>query len=306
MIKKYYAADLIPATAVVIIGIAELAHLCGIFLNRPLYFCAMVFGGLSAVALLAALAVLIYRVSEMKKTGQEKAVDRKGRGLFFLFLLIVLSQLFFILTNENLYRTGDMTVETVNSFLQTDGFYQVNPLTGQAYVQGIPSRLKVLGLPTLYASLCRLIPVLSPDEWITRVVPCLVLVCCYASYAALGQFLFQNDQKKRNLFLVAVALVLWAGCACSGLDGFNILYSGWRGASIRNALLLPWGVSLSLRKRWFPVALCVIAEACIVWTLYGLGACLLTAAGIGVTDLVLRRTFERRARIEKTGEGVQR
>ena len=35
----------------------------------------------------------------------------------------------------------------------TDGIYQVNPLTGQAYVQGMSLRYRILGLPTLYTFL---------------------------------------------------------------------------------------------------------------------------------------------------------
>lgn len=292
MMKKYSPADLVPAAAAAVIGSAEIAHLCGLLLNRPFSFCQTVFGIFGAAVLLAAVFAFVYGIKKSKK---EKAVCREGRGLFFLFLLIVLSQLIFILTNENQYLTGDMTVETAVSFLQTDAIYRVNPLTGQAYVQGLPSRIKVLCLPTLYAAVSGLFPFLEPREWITRVIPCLTLVCCYASYGCLGEFLFPNQKKKQNVFLIAVALVLWAADACYGLDGFGILYSGWRGVTIRNAVLLPWTVSLSLRKRWAAVLLCVIAEACIVWTLYGMGACLLVAAGICVTDFVRRKAEQRRA-----------
>ena len=42
-----------------------------------------------------------------------------------------------------------------------------------------------------------------------------------------------------------------------------------------------------LRKKKLPVLLCIAAEACITWTLYGLGVCLLVAAGLMITDLLL-------------------
>lgn len=68
------------------------------------------------------------------------------------------------------------------------------------------------------------------------------------------------------------------------MDGFSLLYCGYRGVTVRNLVLIPYVFSLGLRKRWKTVLLCILAEACIVWTLYGLGAGLLTAAGLFLAE----------------------
>lgn len=172
-----------------------------------------------------------------------------------------------------------MTVETVGSFLETDGIYQVNPMTGQAYTEGMPARLKILCLPSLYGFFCRLSG-LTPERVVTAVVPVWVFVSSYAAFSCVGKCLFPESRKKRSCFLITTVILMWAGGSFYSMDGFDLLYCGYRGITIRNLVLIPWLISLCLRQKWLPAILCILAEACIVWTLYGMGACLLTAAGL--------------------------
>jgi len=307
MMNRYTAADLIPAAWVVLIGIAEVAHLIGAFLGCSFKMCCLLQG--VAVLLMLVLSVVcfvwVHRRNRKKAasegsvfSGKKVADSLSGRLLLILFLLIVITQVIFVLWNPAVYRQGDMTVETVGSFMQNDGIYRVNPLTGQAYQQGIPSRLKILCLPSLYGGLSTLMP-LPVQTVVWRVVPVLVLIGCYGAYATLGTSLFGENKRRRRGFLVAVSLLLWAGCYLYGMDGFGVLYTGWRGVTIRNAVLIPWTISLCLRRKWLCVVLCVIAEACIVWTLYGCGACLLAALGVGGLELVLAMKARRAVAEEK-------
>lgn len=301
MARDYSAADLMPAAVVFIIGIAEASHLCGVFFNLPFHFCTLLFGvSAAAVLLFLAVSAVVYRVRRKEKVGSAAKAGAEWL-LLVIFAVVVLSQLAFVLTNGAVYRQGDMTVETVGSFLETNAIYRVNPITGQAYQQGIPSRLKILCLPTLYGALCSLTH-LSPQWVVWRVAPVLTLLGCYGAYSALGRCLFGNDRKKRSCFLVAVSLLLWAGSYLYGMDGFGVLYAGWRGVTIRNAVLIPWVVSLCLRKKWFPVILCILAEACIVWTLYGMGACLFIAAGIVLVGFVRAGVEAKRAAGEEAAK----
>ena len=75
--------------------------------------------------------------------------------IYAIFVIIIILQLVQVVMNQKLYLDGDMTRETVNSFLAEDAVYRVNPMTGQAYTLGMPLRLKILRLPTLYGILCR-------------------------------------------------------------------------------------------------------------------------------------------------------
>ena len=64
-----------------------------------------------------------------------------------------------------------------------------------------------------------------------------------------------------------------------GMDGFDIFYGGFRGVTIRAVVLLPYLIACLMERKYFGVILCVLAEACMVWTLYGAGVCLLVTLG---------------------------
>lgn len=274
------------------IGLAVTAHMAAVFTGQSFSRCAAFFlGGLGVALLLAVVLFLCHGAARRRGKGDgRQPVAETGNGpdsteklLTGILWILLAVQLVCLLWNAGVYAAGDMTVEVVGSFLETDGIYRVNPMTGQAYTGGIPSRLKILCLPTLYGIFCRLSG-LSPERVVTAAVPVWVFVSSYAAFSCVGRSLFPESRKKRSCFLIAVVILMWAGCGFHSLDGFGLLYCGYRGVTVRNLVLIPYVISLCLRKRWKTVCLCILAEACIVWTFYGLGACLLTAAGVFLAE----------------------
>ena len=87
---------------------------------------------------------------------------------------------------------------------------------------------------------------------------------------------------------------MWAGNYMYGMDGFGVLSCGYRGVTIRNDVLVPWLLSLCLRKRWGAAILCVLAEACIVWTFYGFGVCAAVTAGMAAAGFLVKFYTSRR------------
>lgn len=286
-------ADSILTGALMIIGLAEAAHLGACLLGRSFSDCVIFFGIGVGVCLFAAVLILLIKRNKDKKNHilrRKKARERTKRALAgrytksrqiicVVFGILVMIQLISIITTQSVYLDGDMTLETVNSFLASDGIYQVNPMTGKAYTVGIPLRLKILCLPTFYAILCQMFG-LDAGTVVLSVLPAFVLLGSYLAYSVLAKRLFAEDAVKRGLFLVLVALLFSAGDYMFGMDGFGVLHSGFRGVTIRAAVLLPYTLGLMLRKKYKLVLLCILAEACIVWTLYGLGACAAVAFGI--------------------------
>lgn len=312
-------ADALLTGGLVLTGLAVTAHLAAVFTGQSFSRCLKLFLGILAAALLLAAALwffylikgcegkkrrggTIFRGTAWKKEGNgalfrknarkrennregsngengSKKPDRAEKLLTGIFLALALAQLACVLWNAGVYTQGDMTVETVGSFLQTDSVYGVNPLTGQAYTAGIPSRLKILCLPALYGFFCRLSG-LAPELVVTAAVPVWIFVSSCGAFFCVGKSLFPESRKKRLCFMITIVILLWAGGRLCGMDGFNLLYCGYRGVTVRNLVLLPYLVSLCLRGRWRQTILCVLAEACIVWTFYGMGACVLTAAGL--------------------------
>lgn len=194
------------------------------------------------------------------------------------FLLMVLIQVVYVYCMPAITAPGDITVETLRSFQATDGIYLVNPLTGQAYTQGMSLRYRILGLPTLYALIGGAFPVDS-GVLVQNLMPVVVLAGAYMVYYRLARLLFGADLRKKYLLLILVIMILWCGEGVTWLDGYAALHGAWMGTSIRNLILLPYALSLGLEKdlrhTWPGMLLCVLAEASICWTLNGLGLCLL-------------------------------
>ena len=282
------AADGLLTGELILIGLAVTAHAAAVFTGQSFSRCVIIFLGiLGAALLLASVLFLYYGLSrkgrknngERASISERKKPDTVEKFLTGIFWILVVIQLIYLLWNAGVYMRGDMTVETVGSFLQTDGIYQVNPLTGQAYAEGMPSRLMILCLPSLYGIFCRLSG-LTPESVVTLAVPVWIFVSSYAAFFCVGKSLFPDSRKKRVCFLTVITILMWAGCGFYSMDGFDLLYCGYRGVTIRNLVLVPYLISLCLRRKWKSVILCILAEACIVWTLYGLGACLITAVGL--------------------------
>lgn len=77
-----------------------------------------------------------------------RAGFRKFPYRTLLFYLIAVLQTVWFLMLQTPEISGDITGETVQTFLAENAVYNVNPMTGSAFTQGMPARFKILGLPT--------------------------------------------------------------------------------------------------------------------------------------------------------------
>ena len=132
------------------IGLGEALHLLGGFGHLSLGRLHILW--CDSLTVLCLLALALVTGVWLKHRERFRILPQKG-GSFVLpgfFLLMVLTQVVYVYCMPAITAPGDITVETLRSFQATDGIYLVNPLTGQAYVQGMSMRYKILGLPTLY------------------------------------------------------------------------------------------------------------------------------------------------------------
>jgi hypothetical protein len=270
------------------IGLAGLVHAAGLFLHLSISTCTMILGVLwMAAGLLCLLpGIRLLQRGEWKalfaanlKTGGTKW-DLVLPGLLCLMML---GQVIILLSGELHYPKDSMMGETVTTFLSSDGIWQVNPMTGQAYELGVPTRLKLLVLPTLYSVLCRLTQTQVP-LLLCRWVPVFILAAAYMAYQSLGKVLFGRNCRNRRMFLLLVSLLFIFGNDIEVMDGFGLRYGGFLATTIRNTVLLPFTLSMALQKKWRVVLLCILAEACIMWTLYGMGMCLAAVLLLQVTE----------------------
>lgn len=304
-------SDILIGGSLIIIGLTEVAHLAGCLLGWSFLAVTDLLLAETVLFVLAGILVGLIRGKKKATAGapQRKSGKMEGSartqwvltgGLAFLILL----QMLRILSGDLAWLEGDMTLETVNTFLAENGVYRVNPLTGAAYVGGMSFRLKILCLPTLYGTISRWSG-MTPADVVYRLMPCLTLGLGYFAYGKLGNTIFEGNPVKVRTFLLMVGILFSTGAYMPGVDGFDVFYGGFRGVTIRAIVLIPYLIACLMDKNYFGVILCILAEACMVWTLYGAGVCLLITAGWIVVQklLVLLKHRQTANRNHSQGEG---
>ena len=284
--KDYFWEDRLLAGIMTMIGLAEGAHLGATIRGQSIldfkkYYLLLLGAFLAVCVLFLAVMTLLQRKGAKERESAStkgsfpslqglKEIQRNEGVVLVLFLGLTAIQLFQILFQVHVYQDRDLTLETVMSFLQTGKIYEVNPLTGAAYELGVPSRWKILCLPTLYAAM-GMLPGTTPEQVTYHFIPAITLVASYLAYLSLGRALFPEKKGRRWLFLLLVAFLMSVGDYLFGMEGFGLMHGGFQGTTIRGAVLMPYLFGLCLRRKW-KLAVCVAAvESCIVWTLYGLG-----------------------------------
>lgn len=278
-----------------IIIMTEVSHLAGLFFELPFSFCAWMLAGMLIITGFAVCGLGAWR----RRQKQSVKVKRHLYSLFRLcpYRLICIGVLILMqfLWNDLMHvpdLQGDITVETVQTFLVSDGIYTVNPLTGTAFLVGMPLRIRILSLPTLYAAVCKWTGI-SPMTLCYSIVPCLVLLLSYLVYTRWAVYLFPGEEKKQVNFMLFVALLYQFGCYNALMDSSSVFFHGWQGETLRVAVLLPYALLCALQGKWKQVFLCLLTEVCVVWTLYGLGYVVIIAAAVlairGICSLKKRR-----------------
>ncbi len=194
------------------------------------------------------------------------------------------------------WREMDITLETVQTMLKEGLFSNVNPMTGSPYTAGVPTRYKILVLPYVYTLICKVTGV-SPQTLLFEMVPTVVLLISYFIYTRWAVFLFSPSRKKQCVFMMFVALYYHMGDYANVAEAFRLFYIGYEGTTIRAVVIIPWVILACMKRKWWQVALCVILEASLVWTLYGLGYSALIGAGFAAYYTGVKILEKRRAAV---------
>lgn len=302
-------SDILIGGSLIIIGLTEVAHLAGCLLGWS--FLSVTDLLLAETVLFVLTVLLVSLIGRKKKAKTVNGAAQSGSGknevnagmqwiLTGALAFLILIQMLRILSGDRAWLEGDMTLETVNTFLAENAVYSVNPLTGTAYTAGMSFRLKILCLPTLYGTISRWSG-MAPTDVVYRLIPCLTLGLGYFAYGKLGNAVFEGNPIKVRTFLLMVGILFSTGAYMPGVDGFDVFYGGFRGVTIRAIVLVPYLIACLMEKKYFGAVLCILAEACIVWTLYGAGVCLLiTAAWVVLRKLLPLLENKLAARREKT------
>ena len=291
-------SDILIGGSLIIIGLTEIAHLAGCLLGWSFLSVTDLLLAETVISVLAAIVMKWVCTRKMTKAAAVKAYaaqtespkgdkEKKTLGILNAVLaFLILLQLLRIATGDRAWLTGDMTLETVNTFLAENAIYSVNPLTGGTYAAGMSLRLKILCLPTLYGAISHFSGI-APETVVYRLIPCITLLLGYFAYGRLGNAIFKGDAIRIRTFLLLVGILFGTGAYMPGVDGFDLFYGGFRGVTIRAIILVPYLIACLMDKKYFGVLLCILAEACTVWTLYGAGVCLFIMAAWIVLQKVI-------------------
>ena len=254
----------------------------------------------SGILMVAAMSVgyfafVILTVIKGKKEKAKKEEKAKVRtsAIIFCMISVILSLACFI-TVVNAVRVnsvGDETLETVATFLTGQKMYTINPLTGSAYAEGLPSRYKILCLPGFYAVLCEAFGT-SPADLVRSIMPGFWFVSGLFAMTALSKTLFSEAKDallKRSVFISAAILFLFAADLSMYAQGFIVLSAMWTGAAIRIWVLIPFMLYCLFDRRYIVALLPVLCEAFICRTQYGIGFCACIYAGYVLFMLILNR-----------------
>lgn len=271
----------------VCIGISETVHAAGYFLNWSLQKCVDIWGILLiAVAIFSAI-LFFWRIKGQfkERIALCKGYRSEKTPAPFVFLGFVLLQMVLIYCTRPLFTEGDITLETVQSFLAEDGIYRVLPLTGKVSEAGMPMRYGILCLPTVYAMLSAIFGV-SPELLICHMIPVVITGIAYMSYYFLSGVLFGKEElRKRYLFLLTVSIIFFFTDTGVFSNGYHVFHSAFLGTSVRNLIILPYLFGVTLEKQWWKAVICVLAEACIAWTLWGMGICVTVFVGMFILTM---------------------
>lgn len=267
------------------IGMTEVVHAVGLFGGMSLERVGLLLALLMLVSAFICVVISVYSYFKDKARYPHRVIaGRVSPGLFLAFLMLAGVQALWIYCMKVPVSTGDIMLETVQSFVAEDGIYKVLPLTGTVSAQGMPVRYTILCLPTLYAVLSQGFGI-EPLLLVCHMIPVVVLAAAYLAYYRLGETLFGKEKLgTRFLFLLIAAVVLLVSDRAVYMDGYLALHCGYTGAAIRNLVLVPYTICAVLEKRWWKAVLCILAEACIAWTFLGCGVCVAVTLGILILE----------------------
>lgn len=271
----------------ILIGCSEAAHLITIMTNESLQTYTWLCVIFTAVGVLGYIILLYFGYQKGKTNANKSKINGKACNckVGILAFLILSAVTVYRLWSGYVPYLHDAVYEMVLGNLKSQGIMTVHPFMGKETAAEIPMRMRILGLSSFYTAL---ITISQQSAYIImcKVVPFAVWGLSILVYWAFGKALFPESAEKRWLFISMVALVYLITSGGNGLVGYRLFYSGFSGETIRAAVLIPYTLYVCWQKRWLLAVVAILAEACLVWTTFGIGYCLLIAVSMFLVHLV--------------------
>ena len=181
--------------------------------------------------------------------------------------------------------TGDFTLETIKTTLQTDSIYQFNSFTGNLIEEGMPIRQQILTLPFFQLFLSDFFAV-EISTFLYKIFPCFVFLWGVLVYSRLAGTLFAKQKERQILFLFIVNFMLLVGDYARMTPAWLVLHQGFTGYAICAHVIIPFAIYLCMKRKWLMAFLCVAAEMFLIWTTYGLGYSVLVIIIFALVEII--------------------
>lgn len=253
----------------VLLGCAEAAHLITILTDRSLQTYILLWGVLSLAGLFVCSAVMLILWRKYKtECGIGKNLHSPWMILFGILFVITLCRIW----GGYVPDLQDAVYDIVIGNLETGSVMTVHPFLGTVTEASVPMRFQILGLSSLYTAL---ITISQQSQYMImcKIVPLCLWCFSMLLYWAFSRELFGENQHKRWLFVSLIAFLYLITDGREGLVGYRLFFAGFSGESIRAVLLIPYTFLVCWKRNWMFALIAVLAEACLVWTTYGVGYC---------------------------------
>lgn len=270
----------------VLLGCAEAAHLITIITNKSLQTYTTLCSVLVLAGLFAYIGIFIFWYRSRKKnvTYTKKVTFSPVMLVFALLAGVTIYRLF----SGYVPDLQDAVYEIVIGNLESGSIMTVHPFLGIDVEAGVPMRFRILGLSSLYSAL---ITFSQQSQYMImcKMVPLVVWGLSMLIYWAFAEEFFHGNRHKKWLFVSLVAFLYLATSGSEGMPGYRLFFAGFSGETIRAVLLIPYTLYVCWHKKWLLALIAVLAEACLVWTTYGLGYCFMIAVCMFGVHLLMDR-----------------
>jgi len=275
-------------------AISGVLHFFVMFTNRRfadyLKFYPVILAGLIAVG-------FVLTIFDIKKNNAEFSIKARLIAFFKSWFKGKELQIFAMLTLVTLLLcalrivtgtpdvSGDFTLETIRTTLQTDSIYQYNSLTGKLLEEGMPIRQQILTMPFFLTFLSEFFEV-GISLVLYKIFPCYTLFLTALVYSRLAATLFVKQKEKQLIFMFIISFMLLVGDYAAMAPAALVLHQGFTGNSLCAAVVIPFAVYACMNRKWLMACLCVATELFLIWTTYGLGFSVLVISLFVIIEII--------------------
>ena len=273
----------------VLLGCAEVAHIITIMTNRSLQTYTFLCGALCLTGLIVYIVIFLFWRFRFRKNS--KCVTKACYSPVFWLFMVLAGLTVYRLFRGYVPDLQDAVYEIAIGNLVSGSLMTEHPFLGEPMEVEMPIRFRILGLSSLYSAL---ITFSQQSQYMImcKIVPLGVWGFSILAYWLFAEKIFGEDIHKKWLFVTFVAFIYLITGGSEGLAGYRLFFAGFSGETIRGLILMPYTFYVCWQQKWLLAVVAILAEACLVWTTYGIGYCAL----ITLCIFVVRFWIGRRAK----------